>query len=186
MDYNAFSHGQVLSKIWLCEELEKYMQDKTRIVVLGCWYNLTAFILFSRNHEAYAKIDGIDLNIENVGLSDKINNAWKIENKLDSYFADVNNTFYQNYDVVICSSVEDIKGNQWFERIPNGHLVCLQTLNLTEKQTKKYDNWNIVNPTKTLKEFKTKYPLQKILYEGSRKFDYDHLKYNRHMLIGIK
>lgn len=186
MDFNAFSHGQVKSKIWLCEELEKYLQDNTRIVVLGCWYNTTAFMLFTRNKYDYNKIDGIDFNPENVSIADKINDAWKIENKLDSYFADANNTFYQNYDVVICSSVEDIKENQWYHRIPNGHLVCLQSLNLTNKQIKKYSNWNILNPVKNLTEFKTKYPLQKILYEGSKKFDYDDLKYTRHMLIGIK
>lgn len=186
MDFNAFSHGQTLSKIWLCEELEKYIEDKTRIVVLGCWYNTTAYILFARNHTKYSKIDGIDLNPENVGIADKINDAWKIEGKLDSYFADVNNTFYQNYDIVICSSVEDIKGNNWFDRIPNGHVVCLQTLNLTANQIKKYSNWNIVNPIKNMKEFKSKYPLQKVLYEGSKKFDYDDLKYTRHMIIGIK
>lgn len=186
MDYNAFTHGPILSKIWLCEELEKFIKNPVRIMVLGCWYNLIAFLLFARNHKQYKKIDGIDINLDCVNGANKINDAWKIENKLETFHADANNAFYQNYDIVICTSTEDIKDMEWYSRIPEGHLVCLQTLNLTQKQVKRFPGWEILNPTKTMEEFKTKYPMKKILYEGSKKFDYSDLKYTRFMLIGIK
>ena len=186
MDFSAFSHGQIQSKIWLCEELEKHITDPVRVVVLGCWYNMTGFLLFARNQHLYKRIDGVDTNLESVGMADKINDALKIENKFNAFYADANNTFYHNYDVAICTSTEDIKETHWFERIPEGKLICLQSLNLTPKQIKKYDNWNIMNPNKTFKEFKNKYPLSSTLYEGSKKFDYGDLKYTRFMIIGIK
>jgi len=35
-----------------------------------------------------------------------------------------------------------------------------------------------------MEDFKNKYPLGQILFEGEKVFDYGHLSYSRYMLIG--
>ena len=44
--------------------------------------------------------------------------------------------------------------------------------------------WDITNPNPTMDDFKKKYPLSQILFEGEKVFDYGHLRYSRYMLIG--
>jgi hypothetical protein len=47
-------------------------------------------------------------------------------------------------------------------------------------------SWNITNSNPSMKQFKAKYPMSKILFEGEKVFDYGHLVYSRYMIIGTK
>ena len=62
MNYDAFSHGQTLSKIWLCEQLESHIPKNTRAAILGSWYNVLAFMMLTRKSELYQYILGIDID----------------------------------------------------------------------------------------------------------------------------
>ena len=44
----------------------------------------------------------------------------------------------------------------------------------------------ITNPTKTIDDFKTKYPMTEVLFSGSKSFVYPDVSYDRHMIIGRK
>jgi hypothetical protein len=65
--------------------------------------------------------------------------------------------------------------NEWFENIPTGKLVILQTNDY-------FDNPQHSNCCKDLEDAKAKYPMQDILYIG----ELDTQLYNRFMIIGIK
>ena len=48
-NYDAFSHGLVTSKLWLCEELENVIHNNNvknpALNILGSWNNLLALML---------------------------------------------------------------------------------------------------------------------------------------------
>lgn len=184
MDYSAFSHGQIQSKLWLCETLEPYLPEQAKVVILGSWYNILGFMMLTRNRAKYNLIMGIDQNKECVQVANHVINGWTIG---DDYAArnqcsDVNKFNTNSFDVVINTSVEHIENTKWFENIKWNTTVCLQTSNMVTDDP----NWNIVNPNPDIETFKLKYPMSQILFAGEKVFDYGHLKYSRYMIIGKK
>jgi hypothetical protein len=187
MDFSAFSHGQIHSKLWLCEELEKHIKKPISAVILGCWYNVLGFLMLARHQELYTSITGIDCVDGHIQYANKINDAWIINSdKLKTFCADINLVTFEDVDCIICTSTEDVLKTDWFNNIPKNTLVCLQSTNLTAEDVAEYRNWDILNANRTLKEFKNKFPLSKVLFEGTKTFDYPTLKYKRFMLIGKK
>lgn len=91
--------------------------------------------------------------------------------------ADEENWGYKRLDemqVVINTSCEHMT-NEWFENLPAGTFVSLQTNDY-------FDNPQHSNCCKDLEAAKEKYPMQSIMYQG----ELDTHLYNRFMLIGIK
>lgn len=188
MDFSAFSHGQIHSKLWLCNELERFIQIPVNTVIVGCWYNVLGFLMVSRKQHLYSSITGVDCNSDAITIANKIcdfqmiNENQKIKNIVD----DVDNIDFTNYDLVICTSVEDIASTTWYDKIPENKLVCVQSINLSPESVEKYPNWHILNPNKNFLEFTNKYPVTQTLFNGIKEFDYGDLKYNRYMVIGYK
>jgi hypothetical protein len=83
-------------------------------------------------------------------------------------------TELDDMQIVINTSCEHMN-NEWFENIPKGKLVILQTNDY-------FDNPQHSNCCKDLEDAKAKYPMQDILYIG----ELDTQLYNRFMIIGIK
>lgn len=77
-------------------------------------------------------------------------------------------------DIVINTSCEHMD-NRWFENLPAGTLVCLQTNDY-------FDNPQHVNCVEDLTRAAMRYPMKRLLYQGILDTDL----YNRYMLIGIK
>jgi hypothetical protein len=188
MDYSSFSHGQIQSKLWLCCELEKFIEPDSNVVILGSWYNILGFMMLARNPQLYNHITGIDNNRDSIEIADKVCNAWMIndDHKIKNLEGDVNQVDCSDFDVIICTSVEDIENTEWFNNIPSNKLVCLQALNLDATQTEKYQDWIIKNPIANKDILKEKFPINQILFEDQKEFDYGDLKYTRFMLIGKK
>lgn len=188
IDFNAFAHGQVQSKLWLCEELEKHLPerpDHCRVLVLGAWYSVLNFMLMIRNPNRYDYLTGMDKDEDAVEISKKLMDAWSWGDDAicNTVFKDINstNSIKYLYNVVINCSCEHMSG-EWYNQVKNHQLICIQTSNrVTDDPT-----WNITNPNPTMEEFKAKYPMSKILFEGEKVFDYGHLTYSRYMLIGRK
>jgi hypothetical protein len=49
MNLDSFSHGQIASKLWLCDHIEQYVTDNSRVAIVGSWYNVLAFMMLTRN-----------------------------------------------------------------------------------------------------------------------------------------
>lgn len=184
MDLNAFSHGQVQSKIWLCEILEPYLKSDDKIAILGCWYSVLSFMLGVRKPNFYESIVGYDIDDDAVKIADKITESWRFltSKKFKNITADVNNLNLEDYNVVISTSVEHITMNDWFNNLKTNTLVCLQSSTLGTD----VDYFKVSNQNKSLEELKQKYPLSKIVYEGELDFDYPVNPYKRLMIIGYK
>ena len=108
-NYDAFSHGQILSKIWLCEQLESYVPQNTRAAILGSWYNILAFMMLTRKSELYQYILGIDIDPLVIDTADKICNAWHFDGPIvENITEDAGTVDYTEFNLVINCSVENM------------------------------------------------------------------------------
>lgn len=79
-------------------------------------------------------------------------------------------------DTIINTSCEHIENfSKWYDKIPEGKLVILQSNNFFEVDEH-------VNCSKDIDEFKAQAPCKEYLYTGTLDLE----KYNRFMIIGIK
>lgn len=183
--YESMTHGLTMSKIWLCEQLEphiKQMDIKPKICILGAWTNILSYMLLVRNASLYQEIFAYDIDTDAVEIANQICDAWRFEEPhVNNIQMDANDVSYDAQVVINCS-VEHMSNNQWFDNIPNGTLVCLQSSNVTIN----HEPWMIVNPNSSLEEFRNKYPLSDTLYTGTKPIRYNHWGYDRYMIIGIK
>lgn len=188
--YESFYHGLVVSKLWLCEELEKILDniniEKPSISVLGGWHNLMSFMMVIRRPVFYKEFNSYDKDIEAVDVANKICDTWKYEYpKINNHCENVSLMDFSSTvnTVFINCSVDQFENVDWYKTIPTGSIVCLQTTDIVG------DNlpWEINQQTKDIPELLSKYPMNDILFSGSKSIQYgDNLLYNRLMVIGYK
>jgi hypothetical protein len=181
VDKDAFSSGQISSKIWLCEELEQLFDQIDTIWIYGGWYGLSAFLLQSRGNIQIGKIRSYDLDPECQAIADMVNENWVIDNwKFKAKTQDCNllDLDWHGPDLVINTSTEHFESLDWWNSIPKGTTVALQGNNMP------HDDHHI--HTSSLDEFVSAFPLSTVQYTGQREFTYPDWKFTRFMLIGIK
>ncbi len=174
---DAFSSGQIGSKIWLCEELEKLKIESYKTHIYGGWYGLTAFMLLSRNNFKVGKIKSYDIDPTCEPIADMINENWVWQNwKFKAYTADCNTLNSNEADLIINTSTEHFDGLLWFNYIQLGTRVVLQGNNMPHEDH--------CASTSTLNEFISKYPLSSYDFEGEKEFCYPDWSFKRFMIIG--
>jgi hypothetical protein len=181
VDKDAFSSGQISSKIWLCEELEQLFDQIDTIWIYGGWYGLSAFLLQSRGNIQIGKIRSYDLDPECQAIADMVNENWVIQDwKFKAKTQDCNllDLDWNGPDLVINTSTEHFESLDWWNSIPKGTTVALQGNNMP------HDDHHI--HTSSLDEFVSAFPLSTVQYTGQREFTYPDWKFTRFMLIGIK
>lgn len=184
MDFTSFSHGQIKSKLWLCDKIEQFLPENSDITILGSWYNILGCMLFMRNEDKVHHVTGVDINNDAISIAEKIANYWYIEGKLQNVCMNANSYSIPSTKnaVVINCSPEHFTSSEWFSNIPDGVLTCVQSSNVTDPN----DPWFITNPTPTYEVFMEKYPLSNVLFSGTLKIEYSHFSYERYMIIGNK
>jgi trans-aconitate methyltransferase len=182
-NYDSFSHGQIKSKLWLCEKLEQHLPTNSNIAILGAWYNVLAFMLLTRNTKNYTSITGIDNSEDAISIANRICDYWIIENnKVKNWSLDANTVVFNFCNVVINCSSEHMENTYWFANIPAGTLVCIQSSNVTDTK----EPWYIKNPSHSIIDFANKYPVSSTLFLDALPIRYQGWGYDRYMLIGIK
>lgn len=188
--HESFSHGLVASKLWLCEKLENVI-DNENIVnpslhILASWDNLITFMLLTRRPKFYGVVNAYDMDSESTTNANKICDYWKFEYpKVYNHTRDINTLDFSNTgteSIFINTSVDQIDGTTWYNTIPDNRLVCLQTTNLPTTTT----DWHIKQSYNILTNFTETYKVSRLLYCDSIDINYGHLKFKRHMMIGIK
>lgn len=181
IESDAFSAGQIESKVWAAEELEQAVKNLNtgplRICILGGWYSLLHFILQVRKNIEIEYCRSIDIDPVVSHIANAINNTWETDSWLFRAFPkDANEIIFEDDQIncVINTSTEHFSSDIWFENIPVGTIVLIQSNDL------KIDSH--VNLVSSLDEFKNKYRLNSILYQGQKTVT----NYTRFMLIGIK
>lgn len=188
IDLDSFSSGQMQSKLWLVQKLEDCLNENSpiettagyRIWLLAGWYGLTNLLIRTRNKIPVQEVRSFDIDSSCENIADALNNLWVWKGwEFKAHTADINQLQYEpRPDVIINSSVEHMTANDWWNNIPNGTVVCLQSSNM--------DHEDHVNKFNNSREMLEKYRLQECFYEGTKRFQYEDWGFYRSMIIGIK
>ena len=182
-DELCFTHGQWESKIWLVKKLEQVIEQNdlnfSDTHVLGSWLGLLGMIMYSRGFP-FEHLHNYDLSERSIERSKTFLDSLRVTGRLTQTQQDVNLLTYSNDNILVCNtSVDNIEGDGWFNNIPSGALVALQT----RSGNNIIDEVNVCN---SLREFENQFPLTDKLYTGSKYICYPEFSYYRYMLIGIK
>ena len=176
---DAFSNGQVDSKLWLCQELESIGWYSKLTRIYGGWYGVLGFLLLSRQNFRVDRIESYDLDPTCESIADMINENWVIKEwQFKAHTGDCNQILPGNPDLIINTSTEHFETMDWFNNIPNGTRVILQGNNMPH-------NDHVVHSA-TIADFVAHYPLSEIMYQGELRFVYPEWNFTRYMIIGVK
>lgn len=184
MNFDSLSHGQIHSKIWLCEELEKHLPPNADIHILGCWYNVLGFMLMVRDRSSINSITGVDTDHDAIQIADKFSNSWLWSERGIKNLCEDANTYTcdtNEHTVIVNCSSEHFTSNDWLTKLPKNTLVCIQSTNVTDPGSP----WFITQPTPDFDSFIKLYPVSHTLYSGTKRIQYGDWGYDRYMIIGL-
>lgn len=170
---DAFWRGQLDSKKWLINELEKlFWLDDITVDIHGGWVGVLASMLFQSNI-GITHINSIDIDPVCAPIATMMNKGEEIEGRFHAHIADMC-TFRSHADVIINTSCEHITQEEydlWLSGLPHNSIIVLQSND--------YDIPEHVRFVDSLEEFKKQSNLN-IIYAGSL----DTELYTRWMIIG--
>ena len=174
---HALNRNQITCKKWLVETLfEATGGNLGRVGVLGGWFGVLGAMLL---HDPRFNIDqlcSVDMDpaCEEVALClnkthvDSGRFKFLNANMYDMDFKDL------GCDLIVNTSCEHLDSiGKWFERMPSGTLLTLQSNNY-------FGIDGHVNCVENLDQFKQQVPLSEVMFEGELALK----KYTRFMLIG--
>lgn len=184
---DAFSHGQIRSKLWLSEHFAvwstKHLLDRNYTLNwYGSWVGIGPFILLQNTKVRFNKINLFDLNSEHLEISRQVLDFWRCESiAISTKALDVNEIVpdLQPDQLFINTSCEHINNDIWLKNIPKGSLVLLQSTNMPHPEH--------TNCASNLDQFVAKYGGFITLLESEQiDFNYPDKEFSRFMLLGRK
>ena len=173
----SFTRDLVFSKFWLMQKLSQIQPQVSTMYVLGSWYGNLALFLNRYPRVRVDQIINVETNQERLDSGEHILNQAGAGN-VEHMLKDANDLDYRQLDrdsVVVNTSLNDIKGQDWFENIPPGTLVVMQARDQVENE--QFDSPN---------DIEQKFPLSQVLYSGSLALEDPETEYTRFMIIGVK
>ena len=165
----SFDRGLVFNKLWLIHELAKIKDTFSTIYILGSWYgNLS--ILLARSSISYQHIVNVDTDERRVRQGQKIAQHLHVADRIEPMVADANTLDYRQLDsngLVINCSIHDMPNSGWFDHIPRGVMVALQSRTDVDHDINSY----ALNP---------------ILYDGTWELEDPETEYTSLLRIGIR
>ena len=190
---DAFSKGQMESKRWLINTLLGLNLPLGNIFLCAGWYGILATFLLESGIELKA-IRSFDIDDLCADIADTLNRSWVIDNwKFKASTLDITTMTYpltyttkrangteviltESPDTIINTSCEHIKNfNKWYNNIPFGTLLVLQSNNFS-------DIADHINCSASIDDFSKITPMSNVFYQGELVLE----KYTRFMKIGIK
>jgi hypothetical protein len=193
INFNAFSLGQIASKKRLLSRLQ--FHDHEVIYLIGGWYGMLADLILFQNHGKSLKVRSFDVDGNANEIAEKLNNHWvkkdwsfktctlnahDLNYTRPSFVVKKHNGETQELndvpDWVINTSCEHIENfSEWWEKIPRGTHVALQSNNAFEYE-------DHINCHRNLEEFQKQAPLSQVDFADTLELD----SYKRFTLIGTK
>jgi hypothetical protein len=164
----SFESGLIMNKLWLIHELQKIQDQFSTIYILGSWYGNMS-ILLSKSTIQYDHIVNVDQDTGVNRQAKRIGRMLNIHN-VEYMAKDANRLNYQQLDpdgLVINTSCHDMENRGWFDHIPQGVLVALQSRDDVDHDLDQYD-------------------LSRTLYQGSRSAQDPETRYTSILRIGVK
>lgn len=201
---DAFSKGQLKSKLWALDILEQInlKKDMRSILILCGWYGTFSKMFMDRwGVDSFERIRSLDKDSLCMPIADQLNKEamitnWlfkavtgdifniefdkskeKVETKLEMQGKDGRQwDEWTPYDLIVNTSCEHIENFQeWYESLPDGQLLLLQSNNFFSCE-------GHVNCVASKEDFQKQTPMTQRLFAGSLPFD----QYTRYMVIGYK
>jgi hypothetical protein len=175
----SFWHGQLDSKVWLCENLAKVTHaEASKLVIFGGWYGILASMLFN-SEVGIRSIRSVDIDPACKDIAISMNRAYAMDDKFDAVTGDMCDYEYtEDPQIVINTSCEHITQKQydaWLEKVPEDTWIVVQSNNFSSHREH-------INCSDSLKDFKWKSKISKEFYSGTLELP----KYDRYMIIGRK
>jgi hypothetical protein len=193
---DAFSWGQLKSKRWLVDELEKLNLELGTVFLCAGWYATLAAMLFNSSCKI-DKIRSFDIDLNCESIADTVNanyvkDSWKFKAITQDIFdIDYSQHSWQTWSkannrmsrlitdqpsTIINTSCEHIEDfDIWYKKIPSGKIVVLQTNNYFEIS-------DHINCSESIEAFSAQTPMSTELFSG----ELNLTKYTRYMRIGVK
>lgn len=193
-DGDCFSRGQLRSKMWLVSELTKLNENLGTVFLCAGWYGTLAVMLFESGLKI-EKIRSFDIDPNCAPIAELFNKKWVMQDwKFKASTGDIHEINWKSHthdtlrsngtvcsltdypDTIINTSCEHIENfRSWFNNIPTGKLIVLQSNNYFEIKEH-------VNCSASLEDFSNSCPMTVTLFEG----EIDLPKYKRFMKIGYR
>ena len=173
----SFTPDLIKSKVWLLTELARIAPSVGTIYALGSWYGNLGVLLALDPVIKYKKLINVETNKKFLQASERIHDHLGMDN-IEYMLADANTLDYRQLwsdGAVINTSLTDMPGQGWFDRIPEGTLVAMQS--------RDHDPGNEAHSTQDIVD---RYPLSEITYDGKLRLKDPETEYTRYMVIGIK
>lgn len=194
IDNDAFSSGQIGSKVWLCKHLDRFLRCNHSfseggfiLWVYGGWVGVLPLLFLARGLPV-KRIINFDMDEESLKTADMVNNYWRwkgvyrgIQQDLAEIdFNDIAARFGEpEPHVVINTAVEHMKSRRWYESIPSKKALVLQSTDM------KHDD-HVVHH-KSVEDLQRDFPIQDLVIKESLSFDYGNpTSFHRFMTIGFK
>jgi SAM-dependent methyltransferase len=165
----SFGEDLIFNKAWLIRELAKLQDSFSTIYILGSWYGNLSLML-ARSQIKYQHIINVDTNSERVSKGQAIAQHMGLDDRIESMIKDANQLDYRSLDqhgAVINCSIHDMPNLGWFDHIPDGVMVVLQSRQDVDHAIDSYQ-------------------LSKVLYQGSLELTDPETDYVSLLRIGIK
>lgn len=192
---DAWSSGQLNSKLWLINILNGLDLDLGNVWVLCGWIGSLPMLMHHYAHPIrYASIRSFDIDPRCAGLAETLNrqmvrDGWRFKattmdvnllRYVDFEYETVRydgsrQTLCESPDTIVNTSCEHLESDEWFRNIPEGRLVILQSNDFL-------DHGDHANPVLSLEEMISRYAISEIIFSG----ELDCQLYRRFMLIGRK
>lgn len=173
----SFTHDLTTSKVWLLEQLSKFVRDPQTVYILGSWYGNLALYIYLTGLLTPGKIINVEKDQGMLDQSRRMLDHVGADN-VEYMQKDANDIDYRQLGrdgVVINTSLTDMPGRRWFDRIPDGTVVALQA--------RDHDPGHQFHSTQDIME---KFPLSRVLYAGTKKLKDPETEYTRYMVIGVR
>jgi hypothetical protein len=175
---DAFWSGQINSKVWLVDELNKIRKEPAHIYVFGGWVGTLSSMLLQASTFEINKINSIDIDPWCEPIANRLCEPY-LNNKFKAVTMDMSIYNYDiNPDIVINTSTEHVSQDVydwWYDNVPSNTLMVIQGNDF-------FNCPEHVRCSRDLTEFKEQNYVSNVLFEGSLVTD----MYTRFMCIWTK
>ncbi len=155
------------------------MNDKTRlgrVAICGGWLGLLPRLILDNDVIHTTHVHSMDIDLAVTIAAGELNSEYIIGDQFTSTLTNCHDVYYGDYDTIINTSCEHFSDfGHWWEKIPDGKFVVLQSNNFMELE-------DHVDCVLSVEELAAKAGLCEVLYMGSLPC----IKYTRFMVMGVK
>ncbi len=174
---DAMSRGQITSKLWLLHQLQLHNRiNLGRVAICGGWVGILSRLLLEHDTIHTTHIHSMDTDLAASTAAKELNSEFLLDDYFTSTLTNCYDVHYGDYDTVINTSCEHFDDfNKWFDKVPRGKIVILQSNDFTAIE----DHVDCVSNEDELVD---KAKLNTVIYKGALPC----YGYTRFMVIGVK